>query len=317
MKKLVALIAVGTLAACGPELELKLDGAQDAAYSIFYGSAPDQPYHQAVVALHKQDARNIYGYHCSGTLIAPDVVLTAAHCLDISTNARKGFKTMAPSSLLIYFGDGPLTQAEVPNLRPVVQTLIHLDYNPMALRNDLALIRLSAAEASVAPVPALPASLGFTSADIGGAINFAGFGKTENGSSGIKLQVDHVLGGLGCSVAGCPSAGDAATQISYDQTVGPCSGDSGGPAFIARAGQTYVGGMTSYGDSACTVYGVSTRADAYESWIQDFVSPAPPPPPPPPGACGNGVCDPGEDCNSCRSDCPKVGKGKNAVCTAG
>ena len=33
-------------------------------------------------------------------------------------------------------------------------------------------------------------------------------------------------------------------------------------------------------------------------------------PPPPPGACGDGVCDPGEDCNSCASDCEGKSNGK-------
>ena len=49
-------------------------------------------------------------------------------------------------------------------------------------------------------------------------VNFAGFGETETGSSGVKLQVDGTLGGLGCVVSGCPSSGDSATQVSYAQS---------------------------------------------------------------------------------------------------
>jgi secreted trypsin-like serine protease len=51
---------------------------------------------------------------------------------------------------------------------------------------------------------------------------------------------------------------------------GPCSGDSGGPAFVDRSGTIYVGGITSFGDAACRTYGVSTRVDAYESWLEGY-----------------------------------------------
>jgi hypothetical protein len=131
------------------------------------------------------------------------------------------------------------------------------------------------------------------------------------------------LGGLGCSVVGCSSAGDAATQISYAQPVsGPCNGDSGGPAFVARGGLVFVGGITSYGDARCTQYGVSTRVDAFEGFIAAFVGAGSG------GAggsggsggdggsggaggavCGDGICDAGESCDgragtmACASDC--------------
>ncbi len=144
----------------------------------------------------------------------------------------------------------------------------------------VALLRLlvdAAAAEGVSAVPELPAAQGFTSADVGVTnLNFAGFGVTETGSSGTKLQVDLTLGGLGCSVSGCPDSGDSATQISYSQPLvdgGPCSGDSGGPAFIDRSGTTYMAGLTSYGDANCRIYGVSTRADAFEAEILAFAGP--------------------------------------------
>ena len=40
----------------------------------------------------------------------------------------------------------------------------------------------------------------------------------------------------------------------------------------------YIERLTSYGDSYCTIYGVSTRVVAFETWINDFVGVTPPPP---------------------------------------
>lgn len=98
-------------------------------------------------------------------------------------------------------------------------------------------------------------------------------------------------------------------------TGGVCFGDSGGPALVYRDGTAYVGGITSYGDSRCRIYGVSTRVDAFESFIGDFLAPAPDPDP----VCvADGFCDPacapGAD-----PDCDPVGGGScgDGVCGAG
>jgi secreted trypsin-like serine protease len=44
-------------------------------------------------------------------------------------------------------------------------------------------------------------------------------------------------------------------------------GDPNSPSAV------YVAGITSHGDSACNTYGVSTRVDAFASFIQAFVGP--------------------------------------------
>jgi secreted trypsin-like serine protease len=77
-------------------------------------------------------------------------------------------------------------------------------------------------------------------------------------------------------VNGCGSLGDPAVMFSYSQpTAGTCNGDSGGPASIIRNDTPYVAGMTSFGDRDRVIYGVSSRADAFESHIQDFTGVTP------------------------------------------
>jgi secreted trypsin-like serine protease len=98
------------------------------------------------------------------------------------------------------------------------------------------------------------------------------------------------------------------TQISYVQNPdGACNGDSGGPAFVDPAddgidGQWYVGGVTSYGDGTCALYGSSTRVPAFEDWIDSVLNPAC-------KATGT-ACGSGSEC--CSGSC--LGKGKQKTC---
>lgn len=335
-----ALLALVAAPACADEAPAPPTPEHPIAFvagPIINGFAPDAPRHEATVALLQRSGSSIYpDIFCSGTLISPDVVVTAAHCLEV----RKGKRVSAapPSSVAVYVGDA--TYSDPDGLAyAAVETVLHPSYNPSSLANDIALIRISPPVAHVAPVPALPASLGFSSATLGETLNFAGFGDDEWGQSNVKLQANGSLGGLGCAVAGCYGQSDAATQLSYTQyESGPCFGDSGGPAFVQRGGTWYLGGVTSWGDSYCAQFGVSTRVDAYEGWIAAFAAPTPEPvcvadgvcvaecatgADPDcddgggdDGACGDGVCGAGESCDgrsgtaACPADCAGKTNGK-------
>ena len=58
-----------------------------------------------------------------------------------------------------------------------------------------------------------------------------------------------------------------AFRYDHDQ-VNTCNGDSGGPAFhLTQGGEYLLAGVTSYGDTYCTSYGVDTRTDAFIDFL--------------------------------------------------
>lgn len=338
-------LGAAMLAACVETPYEVIDGAGEYAElsrPIYYGSSADRPEHAAVVSLHQRSGNYVYASpFCSGTLIAADVVLTAAHCLDVGKGKKA--RAMPPDALVVYVGDRPADDL-LSHVYAVADTVLHPDFHRVKLLDDVALLRVASPVTESLPVSCLPASLGFTSADIGQTLNFAGFGTTEHGTSGMKLQVNLPLAALGCGVYGCPNSGDSATQLSYSQADyqgGPCSGDSGGPAFFERGGTPYVAGVTSYGDYACREYGVSTRVDAFASWIDAYVDGSQEldcsadgvcneacEVDPDCGAnegCGDGVCDATESCDgrsgttACSADCPgkTTGKPSGRYCLIG
>ena len=94
---------------------------------------------RAWVAVGRLDTQD--GGFCTGTLIAPDIVLTAAHCVfDAQTNL-----IIAPGDMQFRAG---LTKGKVIAERTVVQIVPHPDFAPGAginqenVINDVALLRL-------------------------------------------------------------------------------------------------------------------------------------------------------------------------------
>jgi len=242
MKILLLTVAGLALMVCAP------------AYAIVGGGVPSaEGIGRSVVTI-----VGSRGNFCSGALIAPKLVLTAAHCVQPGATYK-----------IVEYGAGGQ-----PQLHDVKDVAIHPSFNMQAMMAhrataDVALLQLEAPpkgkNASLLGVPQAPMVAGsrFTIAGIGvtirgegksgGTIRVAGLVATGRpGSLQIRL-VDPV--GLGAR-----------------DGLGACTGDSGGPVFEDRQSGPAIVGVISWstgpnGAAGCGGLTGVTPLTLYRDWI--------------------------------------------------
>jgi V8-like Glu-specific endopeptidase len=271
----VVLVVCGFLIGCdeGPDLPVETE----TAYRPIIGGTPDSG-HPAVGAV-------VMNYFlCTGTLVSPRIVVTAAHCI-------------LPGDPPKQFGLGPKT-GSVTEILNVSQAIAHPQYGQSNVEgwtvniNDIAVLVL-ATSAQAAPMKFRTASLNGLQ---GSAITFVGFGVTQPGNSattGTKMKVASTIGQI-------------ATQGFFNFTSpsnpkNTCTGDSGGPAIYNNGGTEELIGVVSGGDVGCVENGFNTRVDIHSDWILGLIQQYDPQGTTP--VCGNGACETGESSANCPGDC--------------
>lgn len=234
---------------------------------------------------------------CTGSLIAENAVLTAAHC----SYTKK-------QNLRIVFGlDIDMTMAiREPDVRQmairnVKQIIINPGHNPDEEEKevDLSDIAIMIFDGGLPP-GYKPAQMLTDNSLLQRGVNVrvAGYGvsqidldpidpkKVRNLQDALDygevicdenqrncLSVDMSGDGV-LREAAAPIATVYDTEVFLDESKGQgtCSGDSGGPAYVEQNGQLLLFGVTSRGSALCDNIGVYTNAVTFKTWIAETLA---------------------------------------------
>jgi secreted trypsin-like serine protease len=225
--------------------------AQPVSAMVGGGGAPSPAVAGAIVTI-----VGSHGTSCTGTLIARDIVLTAAHCVAPGTTYK-----------MVDYKNKP------PRLLDIRRSATHPRFNMQSLlahraTADVALLQLAS------PLPAQPATLG------GALMPITGGQRLTVVGMGVAIAGDGRSGGVAraasLSVTGRPGTlqirlVDPATNNTR-AGLGACTGDSGAPAFLDSSGGPVIAGVVSWStgpnnDSGCGGLTGVTPLALYRDWI--------------------------------------------------
>jgi secreted trypsin-like serine protease len=223
----------------------------------------------AIVAVFATDAQGTR--LCTGTLIAPNWVATAGHCLADTNDASQA---IAPANVFIAANVTSVATAG-DHLVGAVSTHVHPGFSWTNASWDAALIEL---ESNVPTTPfALPdPNRSADSYSVGTSDNVAGFGRSQatNSSSSGTLRSGRLeqVNSAACTQYNPGSAPYSDCYLPGSGRQATCFGDSGGPLLrYDTNGATVLWGITSTGPDPCDAATGGAFAPSFETRVSSVV----------------------------------------------
>jgi secreted trypsin-like serine protease len=265
MKKVSLLIMTSLLglAACAPSKKAasnnKIEVENSCTSGIVGGKSVknEDPLSKKVVLLMMADKENKFST-CTGTPIADNVILTAAHCVKDAVLISAIFKTSLCEG----------TQLKKEEVIPAIDWKKHSDYKDLG-SSDVAIVKL---ESSI-PADYEVSKIYDGSSDITSkTVTLIGYGRTsENDESLPKLRKTYKI--LNEEIGHNEKTGDL--LVIDQKTTGVCFGDSGGPVFVEVDSELQIAGVNSFvlnpddQNKKCHYAGAATYMPPYRTWLSE------------------------------------------------
>ena len=215
---------------------------------------------------------------CTGTLIAPDVIVTAAHCvLDPESSAHAKRITVVAGAPDID-DPGKSEVYEVERVFPHPRAFEgEASSDPTGLGGDydVALIKTRERITQVEVMPILPAKRLDDALYIGAELTIAGYGRRVVNQLGVSSEDGlHYVGAMHFV-----RRSEREFLAGSDTDSDTCPGDSGGPVYVELDGKTWLVGATSRGRDDfetwdCGKGGIYTLLSSYQDWILEHADEA-------------------------------------------
>lgn len=209
---------------------------------------------------------------CTGTLVAPDVVVTAAHCVVVQDGGE--VFELEPSDFLVSAGALVPEEASGEQRHAVSLVTAHAFYDPISTpggigrEDDIAVVVLAEPVGSQDPAPILPLDEFDVLVQTGTPIVITGYGHRDAAATDLEQTGELYIAETPFQVrstheyiAGNPDSPDS------------CLGDSGGPGYVAIGEQLALVGASSRAAepsvNPCGKGGLNTLVSAYEAWLAE------------------------------------------------